>query len=359
MTKSWSLFAAIGMVAAGIVVPFSQVLAQSASNGAVAESAGQTAPPYDPPNDAALVEMNKPTLRALVVLREGCIIYEYYRRDITVQTQSAVYSITKSILSILFGIAIDERYLRLDEKLVQIMPDAFDRETDPIAQNVTIRDLLTMTSGFSEGSQTSFPTQDMWRWMLHRSIKYAPGTHFLYDGPAADLLGVVLSRATQQDPEQFARVKLFQPLGIEDYTWLADHEGHLLGYGHLYMTARDMAKIGLLYLRGGRWGDRQIVSEQYVHDSTTKHNDGGPPVRDAAYGYLWWLRKTNTGEDAFFAAGIHSQLIYVVPKRDLVIAMSAETIPGGSQRYIDETVMPGVASLPDSAKCIAGASSQN
>src|SRR5579883_3321833 len=66
MTKSWSLFAAIGMVAAGIVVPFSQVLAQSASNGAVAESAGQTAPPYDPPNDAALVEMNKPTLRALV-----------------------------------------------------------------------------------------------------------------------------------------------------------------------------------------------------------------------------------------------------------------------------------------------------
>ncbi len=83
-----------------------------------------------------------------------------------------------------------------------------------------------------------------------------------------------------------------------------------------------MAKIGLLYLRHGRWGDRQIVSEAFVQDSITKHNDGGAPVK-AAYGYQWWINTTKTHLDVFFASGIKSQLIYVVPKLDLVVAMQA------------------------------------
>jgi CubicO group peptidase (beta-lactamase class C family) len=359
MTKSSFRRLAIRVLtAASVATPFSPALAQSDPGVAITEPGAQTSPPCTAPDDAALVATYKPTLRALVVLRGGCIVYEYYRNDVGVETKSPVYSVTKSILSILVGIAVDEGYIRLDESLAEIMPDAFGADVDPRAKTVTVRDLLTMTSGFSGVAPASFPAQDMWRWMLYRPIAYEPGAHFAYDGPAADLLGVVLSRAIKQDAEQFAKKKLFQPLAIDNYTWPADYQGHLLGDSHLYMTARDMAKIGLLYLHGGRWGDRQIVSEQYVRDSTTKHSEGGPPTNNA-YGYLWWLRRTNVGEDAFLAAGRQSQLIYVVPKRDIVVAMSAESIPGGSQRYMDETVMPGEATLPSSTKCIAGAESQH
>jgi CubicO group peptidase (beta-lactamase class C family) len=114
-----------------------------------------------------------------------------------------------------------------------------------------------------------------------------------------------------------------------------------------------MVKIGLLYLQRGRWDDRQIVSSDYVADSTAKHNGGGAPIR-AAYGYLWWLTQTRAGLDAFFAAGTGSQLIYVVPKLDLVIAMaSSSSVPGGSVRFVNEIVLPAASTTPSPPTCIA------
>jgi CubicO group peptidase (beta-lactamase class C family) len=302
--------------------------------------------------DAGALEANNPTLRALVVTRGDCVVSEYYRPGSGVTEPTSVWSITKSVLSILVGIAADEGYLRLDERLVELMPDAFDSDTDRLAQDITVRDLLTMTSGFSAEAKPEIPTHDMWRWMLYRPVKYAPGSHFSYDNVAANLLSVALSRAIKRDPEQFAKEKLFRPLGIERYSWTADYEGNLLGGSGLFMTARDMARIGLLYLRGGRWGDRQIVSERYVLESTKRQSEGGTPVH-AAYGYLWWVGQTEAGDDAFFAAGHLSQLIYVVPKRDVVVAMSADGIPGGSSRFMDQVVMPAEANLPGSPPCIA------
>jgi CubicO group peptidase (beta-lactamase class C family) len=112
-----------------------------------------------------------------------------------------------------------------------------------------------------------------------------------------------------------------------------------------------MVKIGLLYLQRGRWDNKQIVSSEYVADSTAKHNDGGAPVR-AAYGYLWWLTQTKTGLDAFFAAGIGSQLIYVVPKLDLVIAMASSSSIRAT-RFVNEVVLPTASLASSPPKCIA------
>jgi CubicO group peptidase (beta-lactamase class C family) len=107
-----------------------------------------------------------------------------------------------------------------------------------------------------------------------------------------------------------------------------------------------------LYLRRGRWGDKQIVSDGYVADSTAKHNEGGAPVR-SAYGYLWWLKQTKTGLDALFAAGTGSQLIYVVPQLDLVIAMaSSSDIPGGSFRFVNDVILPALSNAPASPTCV-------
>jgi len=294
------------------------------------------------------------TVRALVLVRGNCTRFEYYGKGISPATQSPMHSVTKSLLSILVGIAIDDGDLRLDEKLPELVPDAFDSSIDPLVREITVRDILTKTEGFADTGHGDFSrktaTSEMWPWMLKRTVKYQPGTHFRYDLVGSDLLSVVLSKAIKQDAQDFARQRLFAPLQIENYEWSGDGEGHLRGETGLWLTARDMAKIGLLYLRHGRWNGAQIVSEAFVRDSTTRHNDGGPPTH-AAYGYQWWVSKTATGLDAFFAAGHGSQLIYVVPELDLVAAVAANFIPGGSQTFINETVMPVLADL-SSAPCI-------
>jgi CubicO group peptidase (beta-lactamase class C family) len=313
-----------------------------------------TAPPSLPTLQANLAE-RYPSLRALVVARGNCIAFEYYRKDIGAETQSPMRSVTKSVLSILIGIAIDEGYLRLGQKLSEILPDAFDENTDPLAADITVADVLTKTEGFAEANPGDFKVSDaapgkerMWRSMLNRKVKYPRGTHFRYDGIGSDLLAVVLSEAIKQDAGGFAKRKLFDPLGIANYTWYADSEGVLHGEIGLHLTARDMAKIGILYLQHGRWGDAQIVSADYVQDSTTRHNDGGPPL-NAGYGYQWWISKNG---NVFFASGKMSQLISVTPKTDLVLAVAADSIPGGSVGFVRNVVLPITDGLPDSAPCV-------
>ncbi|MBS0529144.1 MAG: serine hydrolase [Proteobacteria bacterium] len=299
-----------------------------------------------------------PSVRALVLARGNCVAFEYYRKNIGAETQSPVHSVTKSVLSILVGIAIDEGYLRLDEKLSEVFPEEFDENVDPLTREITVRDLLTKTEGFAEAGQGDFKIgagaggrPQIWRWMLNRKVKYPQGTHFRYDGVGSDLLSVVLSHVTRQSAATFAKDKLFDPLHIVNYTWYQDTEGYLHGETGLHMTARDMAKIGILFLQHGRWERAQIVSEAYVSDATVRHNDGGPPVR-TAYGYQWWVNDTRNDRAAFFAAGHNSQLIYVVPKQDLVIAVAADSIPGGSQKFINDVVLPAAEGLSGPASCI-------
>jgi CubicO group peptidase (beta-lactamase class C family) len=270
-----------------------------------------------------------PSLRALVIVRGDCLVYEYYRSDLAPEVRSPIYSVTKSLLSILVGIAIDAGYLRLDEKLREIFSEATESSVDPRVRDVTVRDLLTMTAGFDEAHPERSGVQigALWRWMLERPMSYIPGTHFAYDGVSANLLSVVLSKAIHQDATRFAQRSLFEPLDIKDVAWISDAEGHLIGDSGLNLTAREMAKIGLLYLQQGQWRGKPVVSESYVLDSTARHNDGGPPV-DAAYGYLWWVGSTKDNLRAFFAAGHNSQLILVVPDRNLIVAVAADGPPG-------------------------------
>jgi CubicO group peptidase (beta-lactamase class C family) len=187
--------------------------------------------------------------------------------------------------------------------------------------------------------------------MLERPMRAPPGDRFAYDGLSADLLSVALSRAIRRgarmDARQFARRRLFDPLGIRDYAWSAQAEGSPRGETDLFLTPRDMARIGLLMLRGGRWGDRRIVSQGFVAEATSRRNPGGPPL-GAAYGYLWWVTKTRAGLDAFFAAGSGGQLVYVVPALDLVVAVLAQAADGDSPDLVDMIA----SSAPAGAPCV-------
>ncbi len=319
--------------------------------GLAPAAAAQGAPSLS--NLQASLAERTPGLRALVVARGNCIAFEYYRKNISAETQSPVQSVTKSVLSILIGIAIDEGYLRLDTKLSEVFPEAFDESTDSLARDITVRDVLTKTEGFAEAGPGDFKMSDaargkeMWRSMLNRKIEYPRGTHFRYDGIGSDLLSVVLSKAIKQNAADFAKRKLFDPLQIANYTWYSDSDGYLHGEIGLHLTARDMAKIGILYLQHGRWGDTQIVSAAYVGDSTTRHNEGGSPL-NAGYGYQWWISKSGS---VFFASGKSSQFISVTPKSNLVLAFAADSIPGGAQGFVRNVVLPIADGMPDPARC--------
>jgi len=340
-----------------LVAMSAQSLAQEAQGGEATASDAKATTSQSFADYAASLAERYPTLRALVIARGKCVVFEYYRKDINAETRSPVYSVTKSVLSTLVGIAIDKGYLSLDQKLSELLPETFDDGVDPNIRDVTVRDLLTMTAGFDPtegrayGSKIRVPASEAWRWMLDRPMKYPSGTHFNYDYMEPDLLSVVLTRAIKQDAASFAQRNLFAPLDIKDYSWVSDADGYLEGETSLFLRARDMAKIGALYLQQGRWGERQIVSEDFVRDSTAKHNEGGPPVH-GAYGYFWWV-STKTDLDAFFAAGHNSQLIYVVPKRNLVAVVAAESIPGGSVNFVNNVVLPAEGAMPRSEPCVA------
>ena len=189
-------------------------------------------------------------------------------------------------------------------------------------------------------------------WMIRRTVKHTPGTHFYYDDQGTNLIAIILRRAVGGNIAEFAKNELFAPLQIDRYQWAVDGDGNLPGDRGLLLTGRDMAKIGLLYLQRGRWRERQVVSEAWVLDSTRKHNDGGEPA-NASYGYLWWTRTTRDGLLAYFAAGWQSQLILNFPDRNLVIALaSSSTLPGGAAMFINDVALYAEAALPAGATCV-------
>jgi CubicO group peptidase (beta-lactamase class C family) len=296
---------------------------------------------------SATIAGQYPSARALVLVRGNCILHEYYAYN-SPDGQWPVYSVTKSVLSILVGIAIDKGLLRLDQKLPELVAEATEGTIDPRAADITLRDLLTMSSGFDPGTSTVSSSV----WMIRRPVKYTPGTHFYYDDEGTNLIAIILRRAVGGNIAEFAKNELFAPLQIDRYYWAVDRDGNLPGYSGLLLTGRDMAKIGLLYLQQGRWRERQVVSEAYVLDSTHKHSEGGEPA-NAGYGYLWWTKQIRDGSPAYFAAGYDSQLILNLPDRNLVMALaSASSFPGGAAKFVNEVVLPADAALPAGAACV-------
>lgn len=301
---------------------------------------------------SATIAGQHPSARALVLARGNCIVHEYYA-NYSADLPWPMHSVTKSVLSILVGIAIDKGLLRLDQKLTELVAEATEGTIDPRAADITLRDLLTMSSGFAPQEMAEVP--GVWNssvWMIRRTVQYPPGTHFYYDNEGTNLIAIILRRAVGGNIVEFAKNELFAPLQIDHYLWAADRDGNLPGFSGLQLTGRDMAKIGLLYLQQGRWRERQVVSKAYVLDSTRKHNDGGEPAH-AGYGYLWWTRPTRDGSRAYFASGWQSQLILNVPDRNLVMALaSGSSPPEGAAKLINEVVLPAEAALPAGAPCV-------
>ncbi len=305
---------------------------------------------------------------AFLIVQHDSIIYEEYFEKYGPEDIATIFSVSKSVTSLLTGIAVDEGAIAdLNDPVTKYIPELL--EGAPEFQRLTIRHLLDMRSGLKYTESYGSPFANMaklyygtnqLRQLSKLKFAHEPGTYHAYQSGTTALLGIVVERATGMDLGQYLEAKVWQPMGMEfPATWSLDDKRHrsAKGYSGLNTTARDLAKIGQLYLNGGEWRGRQIVSREWVRQSTTPNmaNDGYQfqwySVTDtyedeagetvyypdslaavAAAGNLdfartyarpsqkfpgsWYLESTN---GAFYAQGILNQFIYVDPAKDLVI----------------------------------------
>jgi CubicO group peptidase (beta-lactamase class C family) len=246
-------------------------------------------------------------------------------------------SVSKSVTSTLVGIAI--RRGELPGVSVKVMPyfSAYQTTADPRREAMTLRDMLTMTTGirWDESSVTytdpanncaQMEAKEDWiRYVLDQPMAEAPGKVFVYNSGATQLLSYLIKKVSGQEADDYARQHLFGPLGIE-YAWKRTPQGQADTEGGLYLRPRDLAKLGLLFLKDGVWEGKRILPESWVKDSTTWHT--GTSRGQRGYGYQWWVlsRKGPGTYEAYAALGYGGQFLIVVPELDLVAVFTAWNI---------------------------------
>jgi CubicO group peptidase (beta-lactamase class C family) len=286
-----------------------------------------------------------PHLHSLLVVRRGYLVQEEYFDGSDADSIHTLQSVSKSFTSALIGIAIAQGKAGLDEKVLDFFPDVEKVENlDDDKKKMTLRDLLTMRSGtdYHERGDSS-PHSELnrlsrgWdRFYLNRPMVREPGTRFQYDSGGVILMSAILKNRVGLHADDFAEKHLFPALGIEKTRWSANSEGHPHTGGGLHLRPRDMARFGLLHLRGGQWQGKEVVPRSWVEESTrmqVKFNL--PNGHTIGYGYLWLILEPDPGgagrERIYAAMGFRAQYIFVVPEHDLVVVVT-----GGTRSYADE-----------------------
>lgn len=285
------------------------------------------------------------TLYGLLVIKNGYLIAERYFNEGSVEQLSGRQSATKSFTSALVGIALDQGCLsNVDQKMMEFFPEFSGQITDPRKKQITIRDLLQMRAGYPWEGRTPpyfdiLYLSDNWHWLPHLvdfPLVNDPGTEFNYSNLTSHLMGVIVARACNTDLKSYAREHLFSPINAEVGKWTPDPDNYNWGWGEIYVTARDMAKFGLLYLNGGEYGEKQVVAATWVRDSLQRYSEDinftgwisnklGRYFRDIGYGYQWWSARV--GDHRFdFAWGHGGQLITLLDKLDMIIVTTADPL---------------------------------
>jgi CubicO group peptidase (beta-lactamase class C family) len=287
-------------------------------------------------------------VRAVLVTVDGRLVVERYSGSSAEATHD-VASVTKSVMSLLVGIALNEGHLGSVEQTVgELLPDYAASMSAEVA-SVALQELLTMTAGLPDVEDVpprALLEGDPVARIVSRPLVSPPGEVFTYSSVGSHLLSAILGEATGRSTLEYAREALFDPLGIEtepaaqplltdfpeklpDYeaarfAWPVDGQGRHLGFCCLKLSATDMLTLGQLMLAGGRWNGEQVVPADWVTESTRRHIDtaGLNPAAES-YGYQWWVT-TADGHPAYAALGFGGQVLAVVPELDLVMVVATE-----------------------------------
>ena len=287
-------------------------------------------------------------VHAILVVRHGKLVFEHYftgtddRMGHSTGTlkfgpdvKHDERSVSKSITSLLVGIAIDRGWIKsVDQPVMPFFPQYADLRT-PEKDRITLRDLLTMSSGLawdefdvpytsSDNSEIRMnESPDPYRYVLSQPVVTPPGQLWNYSSGSTELLGAILRKATGKPLDQLAKELLFEPLGITDVEWYQMKGGNPMAAAGLRLRPRDLAKIGQLVLQRGTWNGKQIVSARWIQDATSPKING---FMIFFYGYQFWLGRSLVQEHAVdwaAAWGLGGQRVFILPALDLVVVVNA------------------------------------
>lgn len=282
-------------------------------------------------------------IHSILLVKNGRLVLEEYFYGTHRNHLHPIQSDTKSIVSILMGIAFEKGFIKnIDQPILDFFPEITPANLSADKQAITIEHLLMMAPGLQcrdsyrykwRGIYEMRQSADWTQFMLDLPMAEAPGTRFEYCNGASFLLSAIIQKATGLQTLEFAENHLFSHLGITELRWPANPQGITIGWGEMRLKPRDMAKIGYMMLKGGKWQGKQIVSRSWVDDSTQTHIKAGR----YDYGYQWWRGnavKDNRVIDAIWAWGHGGQFIFVLPALDLVAVFTAKHYenPGFSER---------------------------
>ncbi|MFF2089349.1 serine hydrolase domain-containing protein [Paenibacillus sp. NPDC058174] len=309
----------------------------------------------------SVIKSGYSTINGIVAARNGSIVYENYYNGFGPDTAQHVASVTKSIMSALIGIAIDNKYIEsIDAKVLDFFPEYVPNADAGVKREVTIRHLLTMTAPYAfenwrEPLDQMCMSPDWTRYAL--DIMGLNGTlgAFKYSTAGAHLLSAIITRATGKSAREFANERLFGAVGMREIPdepvtsfgfdqlfgsevkgWVNDPHNHSAGGWGLTLTPRDMALFGQLYLNCGEWKGQTIISRSWIDESTALNAN--------QYGYMWWVREEN-GMLAYSAMGDGGNVICCVPDKALVVAIASGFLPNAPDRWplIRDWIIPAVA----------------
>lgn len=270
-------------------------------------------------------------IKSLLVCVEEELLLEKYYNAHQINTVHDVRSVTKSFLSTLIGLAIEQGYIiDVNEPIGSYLAIYFEELPADIA-DITISQLLTMSCGL-DWSEIPGPSEfsswidadDQLQYIIEKPFTDEPGTQFNYSDGAAHLLSAVLTRATGMSTMEFADQYLFSPLDIEPAGWLADNRNINLGGVGLQITSRDMLKLGLLYMNYGKYDGTEIISREWIDSATTRQISTEEIISyGPGYGFYWWVGRL-THYDYYFANGYGGQFIIVVPDLALIVVTTCD-----------------------------------
>lgn len=273
-------------------------------------------------------------INSIIVSRHGDIVSEQYFGRMNATRGHNIKSASKSILSILTGIAIDKGYLDgVNQPIGEFFQNYFSSNPDTLKESITIEDLLTMRSGLASTSRANYGrwvTSNNWiNYTLNRPLQGTPGVDRIYSTGNTHLLAVILTRASGMSLLEFSNRYLFHPMDIRITGWDRDPQGYYFGGNNMAMRPRDMVKIGLLMMDVGKHNGEQIVSSDWIIESVKPVTGRVSGVEN--YGYLWFLRMSGDYH-MYYAFGNGGQYIMILPELDSVITVTTRNETSESTR---------------------------
>jgi CubicO group peptidase (beta-lactamase class C family) len=270
------------------------------------------------------MQRNGIPIHSLMIVRHGSVLLDatFYPYDGTIYHDTA--SVTKSLMTTLVGIAVDQGKIDLDRQMVFFFPERTIANRDERKESITVRHLVSMTSGLDCGVDNETTSGEMqlspdWvQFALDRPMTRKPGARFEYCNLGMHLLSAILREATGMTALEFARLNLFDPLGIHDVYWPADPQGNNHGWGDVALYPKDMARIGYLFLRQGAWEGKQVISKEWISQATTPQAATGS-YKPEDYGFGWWVSRTGADPEFYAADGRGGQRILMIPGWDMLL----------------------------------------